>query len=347
MMSIKNHSYSQNITNKRVAILGIYPPPFGGVSVHIRRVADQFLQQHNKVHLFNTERRLRRLFFPFYLMKLFLWLLFNRSHYVYYHSNYLKNSIADLVIISVLRPILRYKVIIVEHDCRHLYRRSSLYKRLYRWVLKRQDFKVVCIGSSTGKSYDDNGIKPHTYSIESAFLPPVRAVASIVMETYPSSLFTFLKEYTPLMLVSAAHVMLVDGKDVYGLDMCVEMLAGIKDTYPDAGLVIGLPQISNADHIALLQKRMKDVGVAEQVYILHGNKELWPLFKQVDLFVRPTLSDGDSVSVREALYFKMPVVASDICERPDDVHLFKRGDSNDFIFCVEKTLREHVYKRGA
>ena len=88
---------------------------------------------------------------------------------------------------------------------------------------------------------------------------------------------------------------------------------------------------------------MKKKGVAEQVYILHGNKELWPLFQRVDLFVRPTLSDGDSVSVREALYFNLPVVASDAVERPMGVHCFKQGDSQDFTETVKVAFQDCVY----
>ncbi len=342
-MSVQNHSYSHAIYKKKIAILGIYPPPLGGVSVHIQRVMDEFLQQQNKVYLFCTEQRLRSIFFPFYFVKLLVWLLVKRPHHLYYHSTYLKSSIAELVLLSFLKPLLKARLVIVEHDCRHLYRRSSLYKRLYRWVLRRKNCRVICIGNSTWKSYCDNKIKPHTYAIENAFLPPVKSIAPLIEQTYPSSLFTFLKEYTPLILVSSAHVMLVSGEDVYGLDLCIDMLAGIKDTYPDAGLVIGLPLVSNADYFVLLQQRMKQKGVAEQIYILHGNKELWPLFRHVDLFVRPTLSDGDSISVCEALYFDVPVVASDVCDRPKGVHLFRTRDMQEFVVCVEKTLRDCVY----
>ncbi len=344
MVRSTDHSYSHNVTNKNIAVLGLYPPPYGGVSVHIRRVVDQLLQQHNKVYLFNTEQRLRSLFFPLYILKLFVWIIYQRPHQLYYHSTYLKGSIVELLLIALLKPLLRYSLSIVEHDCRHLYKRSSRYKRVYQRIVRGENCKVVCIGASTWKSYCDNEIQPAQYSIESAFLPPVTSVASLVRETYPSSLFTFLNDCTPLIVVSAAHVMLVDGKDVYGLDLCIDMLAGIKDTYPDAGLIIGLPQVNNAEYFALLEKRMKKSGVAELVYILHGNKELWPLFQKVDLFVRPTLSDGDSISVREAAYFKIPVVASDVCERPDGVYLFKTGDACDFSIQVKSTLRDCVYK---
>ncbi len=343
MMRVKDHSYSQNITNKKIAIFGIYPPPYGGVSVHIRRVADQLLQQHNRVEMYHTEQRLRYWFFPLYLMKLLFWLIVKRPDIVHYHSTYLKSSILELVWISIFKRLFRYTVTIIEHDCRHLYARTATAHRLYRRVVTRQDCHVVCIGSLTWKSYCDVGIEPVSHCVEHAFLPPVVSTADWILQTYPSSLFDFLKEYTPLIVVSAAHIMRIAGKDIYGLDQCVEMLAGIKATCPDAGLLIALPHVNNGDYFDELQKQMKKRNIAEQIYILQGNKELWPLFRMVDLFVRPTLSDGDSISVREALYFKVPVVASDVCERPDDVHCFKAGDSQDFIRSVLYVLQEYVY----
>ena len=40
------------------------------------------------------------------------------------------------------------------------------------------------------------------------------------------------------------------------------------------------------------------------------------------LFIRATTTDGDSVSLREALYFGAPILASDVVPRPDGVMLF-------------------------
>jgi glycosyltransferase involved in cell wall biosynthesis len=46
-----------------------------------------------------------------------------------------------------------------------------------------------------------------------------------------------------------------------------------------------------------------------------------------DLFVRPSLADGDALSVREALALACQVVASDVGARPGGVRLFPAGDA--------------------
>lgn len=342
-MEIQEHSYSRGIVNKRIAILGIYPPPFGGVAVHIQRVADQFVAQGNQVHIFKTERWLRRVLFPFYLITLLIWVLTRRPHYIYYHSSYLNFSIVELLMLSLVKPLLRCAITVVDHDCRHLYKRSARYKRWYNWLLHNKGYSLVCIGESTWKSYKENSIEPSSCAVEQAFLPPSAATAHLVLQTYPSSLSIFMKDHTPLIALSAAHALLLQGKDVYGLDLSIDMLARIRGQYPDAGLIIGLPQVLNENYFERVQHRMRQKGVAEQIYILHGNKEFWPLLQKVDLFVRPTLSDGDSISIREALYFQVPVVASDVVQRPTGTYCFKTGDVAAFAVVVNKVLEQYVY----
>jgi hypothetical protein len=54
-----------------------------------------------------------------------------------------------------------------------------------------------------------------------------------------------------------------------------------------------------------------------------------PLLKRVHLFVRPTLSDGASVSIQKRSFCDF-CVASDVCERPNQVILFKSRNDLDF-----------------
>jgi glycogen(starch) synthase len=51
------------------------------------------------------------------------------------------------------------------------------------------------------------------------------------------------------------------------------------------------------------------------------------LIKRSDVFVRPTLADGDSVSVREALGLGRAVVATSVGNRPPEVRLVPPGDA--------------------
>lgn len=72
------------------------------------------------------------------------------------------------------------------------------------------------------------------------------------------------------------------------------------------------------------------------------------LLARCDLFVRPTLVDGDSVTLREALAAGKPVVASDAVRRPDGVTLFRSQDVDDLVRAVaEAADHGSVRKPGA
>ena len=57
-----------------------------------------------------------------------------------------------------------------------------------------------------------------------------------------------------------------------------------------------------------------------------------------DIFVRPTFSDGDAISVREAIELGTPVVASDVVSRPAGTVCFKTGDASDLVSKIESVL---------
>src|SRR5206468_8524119 len=59
---------------------------------------------------------------------------------------------------------------------------------------------------------------------------------------------------------------------------------------------------------------------------LHRSQAL-AVMAACDIFVRPTLADGDSVSVREALALGRTVVATEVGTRPPEVRLVPPGDA--------------------
>jgi hypothetical protein len=77
--------------------------------------------------------------------------------------------------------------------------------------------------------------------------------------------------------------------------------------------------------------------------------ELWPVLKVVNVLLRPTKSDGDALSIREALYLKIPVITSNVVPRPVDSIVYDMNSKDDLL---NKTLDlidhydEHVSKIG-
>lgn len=339
------HIYSDAFYNQSIAILGIMPPPLGGVSVHIKRVMHKLEKQNNKVFFFNTEQRRSFNFVLSYAIRFIMWLLKHKPDVIMYHSIYLANSYVDMVIITLYCIWYNKQIIYIEHDCRHMYQRSFLIKKLFSMIINRSN-TLVLIGSKTYQSYGDNGIMlPAQITVESAFLAPHGNDYEIIIKTYPSSLWNFIDHHKPCMLVNASQLLLIDHtQDLYGINMSLRLLKRMRQYHPSLGLIIALAQPGNKDYYNCLLRYIYKQELTRHIFMLDGQKELWPLFTHIDLFVRPTLSDGASVSIEEALYYNVPVVASDVCCRPERAYIFKSADDDDFARVVQLVLQGKKYE---
>ncbi len=336
-MNIK-HSYSDSITNKRIAIFGHVPPPYGGVAVHIERVMHKLRAQENSVYLFDTLRSYFRFLYPLRLLFFFCRI---RPQIVHCHTNDLRSGLAELLILIFLKKLFKCQFVLIEHNCRHLSARTAAYKKNYTRFLKDVD-RLVLIGEATQAHYRAHGIQTHAHeSVESAFLPPLTNRGN----DYPQDLHTFFERHSPIILANASQKAFLNDQDLYGIDLFAQALRQLKKEFPRVGLVV-LTQNAQEHYAAML--------AAHPAYILQGPYELWPLFKNVDIFVRPTRSDAASVSVEEALHFGVPVIASDAVQRPLDVILFRSGDAGDLcekmrIILGKKheNLRDYLHPQSA
>lgn len=335
------HSYSDSIEQKKIALLGPCPPPLGGVAVHVKRVMRKYRDQGNEVFHFDTTVEYRFHFLPFYLFRLLLFLLWSRPDIVDFHTLYVSNSILELWLLAQLKKVINYNLRVIEHDCRHLYDRSQSFKKMANKIIKTVD-KVICIGDITYNSYCDNKVVLPAYSLEAAFLPPDYSEEKSILATYPESLDNFVKKHRPLLVANAFQLSLLNGRDLYGFDLCIDLIARLKAEYENIGLVFFLAQIGDRTYFQKMMKTIKKLNIEEHIFIAKGRGELWPLLKQADVFVRPTLSDSFGISVAEALDLGVPAVASNVCRRQKGAILFQCGNKEDFVITVKKQLQELV-----
>lgn len=321
------HEYSDGIYHKRVAVLGNYPPPLGGVSVHIERVMHKLRAQGNKVFHFDTSKRSHVIT---YTIRLIFFLVRYRPDYVIYHTVDLNSRLIEFSLLIGIKKILKSSFVLVEHNCRHLYRRDDRYKKKFSNLMRAVDHAVL-IGAATQKSYRDNGIAlPLKNTVEAAFLPPDLSKEEALLKTYLPEVHTFLATHSLLIVANAFELRLLEGHDLYGFDQCIDLISRLKESVAGVGLILMVGRVGDQQYYSCLRKSIEMHNLHNQVLFIEGQKELWPLIKRAHIFVRPTLSDAESVSVQEALYFNVPVVASDVCMRPRGVVTFKTGNVEDF-----------------
>jgi hypothetical protein len=82
---------------------------------------------------------------------------------------------------------------------------------------------------------------------------------------------------------------------------------------------------------------MEDAGVRDRVLIVFG-LPLTPAFRHDVVVVRATRTEGDALSVREALHAEVAVVASDVVDRPPGTVTFSTDDTVDLCHALRHVL---------
>nr|WP_279636939.1 glycosyltransferase [Corallococcus llansteffanensis] len=124
---------------------------------------------------------------------------------------------------------------------------------------------------------------------------------------------------------------------VYGRKQMFRALKLIAQAHPHVGLALfGLG--TRSDEFVRDARELGVAGLLEDLGELEHANALG-LMSQSDVFIRPTTHDGDSLSVREALALGVPCVASDVCARPEGTRLFKAGDEHALAAAVSEALK--------
>ena len=109
-----------------------------------------------------------------------------------------------------------------------------------------------------------------------------------------------------------------DGNEVYGIDFLIRHLISSEDF----ALVVSDPSGNYS-------RRYKTI-VSESVFFIDYPHPYHEVLKRVDYFVRNTSTDGDALSVKEAMNLGVKVLCTDVVDRPEGVSLFRYCDEVSF-----------------
>ena len=165
----------------------------------------------------------------------------------------------------------------------------------------------------------------------SGFIPPNQETST------PIEITNFFSEKDYLKLVITGQVVEENEEDIYGLHHAINSLLLLKKEGCKFKCCIVSYTISgdNISQVQRFRKKINTLGLKENVILYHNTDELWPILKVSDIFLRTSITDGDANSIREALFFKKIVIASDCVQRPKDCIIYKTLDSHDLIHKIK------------
>jgi glycosyltransferase involved in cell wall biosynthesis len=213
---------------------------------------------------------------------------------------------------------------------------------IVRWGLNRFD-RVIAVAPEIAATLEARwpGLD---LQVIPAYLPPMHNEVTAPTGWAPSE---FVLQSEACLIVSAYRVRPSDdGGDLYGIDRSIDMLASLKDREPRLRLAIFLsnrPRVGRERRYLEQQlRRATGLGLRARVTAFVG-VELVPAFVHpCSVYLRPTRTDGDAVSVREALDLGVPVIASDVVQRPSGAQVLSLATPVLWADAIEKALRCHI-----
>jgi glycogen(starch) synthase len=187
-------------------------------------------------------------------------------------------------------------------------------RRRVATAILRRAHTVVCVNASIRDGFSQV-VAPKRLAVVSPFH------VDVAEAPLPDALAQFVSARRPLLTCVGLY------EPTYGFDKAIELMAVLRRSMPEAGLVL-VGDLKRADPFRdAIRRAQLDGHVMLSGNLSHG--QCIRLMRQSSLFLRPTLYDGDSLSVREALALGIPVLATPTDFRPAGVTLFDPNNAAD------------------
>lgn len=312
-----------------IDILGPVPPPFGGVSTHLVRYGELLHSLGHEARILpytgavGGTRTGKVLGTGQRIANVYLARIFAPRPVLHLHYGGLGQFLA-------LAPLLRWtssRLVATFHSvriCQDIDRADAGRRRLALDLIGRFDLFVVVRGE-IGEALRGFGVPPELIITVPAFLPPAPAESGLdrLPPQVAADLLAGVEAGRRQVCCGAYYLGAGYGhEDIYGIEALVGALAAL-DGEPGSAADVWVFVSNRPDSEAL---RRLDADLRQQAapwrrftLRIHYGLPLVPVLSRASGFLRPSLEDGDSVAVREALSFELPVLASDVVARPAGV----------------------------
>lgn len=320
----------------KVLITGPILPPAGGISIHILRLKN-LLKDEFEFDFIDESTQFKNDYYNIRSLNLLSYIKKAISTDVFYiHSgnNFFKNTHI------LLAKILRKKIIITIHGYRN--RKKWFFRNVDKYIYELSD-KIILVNNEMYERIPLN--KTSKCIIKNAFLPPVMENeilnSSVIIEWIKSVKFND----KILLSANASRLDIHNNEDLYGLDMCIEIIRRLTKKRYNISLIFIVTSLDRGlERFYQYFDIIKSYDLQEHILLINENVSFVRVIEQSDIVLRPTNIDGDAITIREAIYLNKPVLASDAVLRPDGTNTFRSRDFDDFEIKLEYQIN-NILKR--
>ncbi len=309
---------------KTVMLIGALPPPVGGVTIHLVRF----------LHGYDDIRDLRLLVFDFKKFRIFTrtgTYTFPRIVLLFLHADILHIHISSniKILVAIAGKILRKKVIYTHHNSR--IDNMLIFKILFRLV------DILILVNNRDIKLDPGIMQSGKTRVIPAFLKPLE------IEQLKNDIVKRIENSSFVVSSNCSALRFREEKDIYGFDILLSAFSlFLKETHDYKALLVLVDPSSASDKYV---KNLLKINNLTSTNVLHIMEKLdfCALIQKSDAIVRATRTDGDAITVRESLYFRKPVIASDCTWRPDGTITFM--NENPLDLC-EKLVKAYNKRKA-
>lgn len=317
---------------KRILLISPMPPLIGGVSISTQRLYENLLKDGYDASCFNIKFNnpkyntalgiiLRFFIIPFYIA-------FHKKYdIIHCHVP----GVYRKLYIALNKPLYKKaKLVFTIHGDISPY----IHNKAFLFALKKCD-KIICVQAG------DSSKVPLNLRAKTIDIPPFILPISSNEKDTPKHILEFVKSAQfPIIIINGGIILTEPYYDLYGFSDAFDLYdrlkeAGIQTAFLSIinGLKFNETQNNFLTNLKLRYKNDKNVLIID-----HEQFELFPLFKYCHICLRPTKTDGDSLTIREALAQNCFVIASDVSIRPKGVITYKKDNADELYKKTKEAL---------
>jgi glycosyltransferase involved in cell wall biosynthesis len=297
----------------KLILSGRVPPPYGGVTIHIQRLLEHLDISEIEYTFFHQEKSV------YSILKFYCSQLHFRKDVIHVFG-FQKSYVQFLLLI--LNKFFRKRIVvsILNERAYFFFNSYNFIQRFNAILFLKNVYRVISVNKNAQIPIVNKSKIIHI----SPFIFPARC--NLNEKQIPNEIRNFNIKHKYVIFANAFRIKFFNGIDLYGIDLAIEMLNQINKQRQDIGIIFHIPDIVDYDYLSLMKKRIKEYNLNESfIFYTHplSTSEYLSILKSSDIFIRPTNTDGDSISIREALYLKIPTITSDATIRPAGTILFE------------------------
>ena len=320
--------------------MGPFPPPHGGVQTNLVAIRN-FLQQHGiESPVINLTRHRREeregIYYPrtaWEVIRLLLRLDYDLIH-LHVGGDLSRRHVGVLLLCSLIPG---KKTVFTFHSGGYpasAAGRRARPRSFRGFVLRRLD-RIISVNQELVDLFRRFGVPAKRIRL----ILPYTVAAPDTGIPLPDAMERFFQTHDPMLIT-------VSGLEPeYDLPLQVAALGRLRQRFPQIGLAV----IGGGSLEQEIRQLVATTPYAQQILLCGdiAHDVTLRAITRSTLFLRTTLYDGDSISVREALHLGIPVIATDNRMRPPGVRLIPISDGEALCRAVEDSLKEPPVSKPA